>query len=67
MEPTKRIFLNTMNVIKNVILAVSSESSIKQLEQYLKSNFKTIFLLWKDNEVVAKVDRLITRTTNITI
>ena len=59
MRPTfERIFLNTDECDKKCeFLAVHSESGIKQLEQYCeKATSKPYFVLWKDNEVVAKVD-----------
>eukprot|EP00943_MAST-04B_sp_MAST-4B-sp1_P005494 g5494.t1 len=59
MRPTfERIFLNTDECDKKCeFLAVHCDSGITQLAAYTeKATSKPSFVLWKENEVIAKVD-----------
>eukprot|EP00944_MAST-04C_sp_MAST-4C-sp1_P003963 g3963.t1 len=59
MRPTfERIFLNTDDCDQKAeFLAVHSDAGISQLSSFTeKATSKPFFVLWKENEVVAKVD-----------
>ena len=59
MRPTfERIFLNTDDCDQKAeFLAIHSDAGISQLSSFTeKATSKPFFVLWKENEVVAKVD-----------